>query len=461
MKTLKLSDILEVINGQMIQGNAEFEIRKVAKLIKNISEHTVYFHISKNSISVDSLLGKTNYTIVTENKDILPMVDKSAAVILVADGKESYNQFIEYYRNLFSIPVIGVTGTCGKTTTKDMIKHILKQFLQVHSTMLSQNGLHLNLHYLMGINEHTEAAVFEMGVAYPGNIKSSGKYFKPTIGIITNIGEAHLEGCKTLEKYISAKGEMLEVLSEKGTLIINADDKNIKRLSIGLYGGCILSFGQDQKADFRAANIQYKDDRMVYTLNVNNTQHEVVIPGHGVHNVYNSLSAIAAASLIGISIEDAIDRLKTFQTMERHVKLYNSKGLTVIDDTWSCNPSSVVSAIEVLKKISNGKKEVLVLGKMQRLGTQLKNQHIKMGETIMDYGEVDYLITIGPSAKLTGEKAISLGMDPSKVHSVVNADQLESKLAEIRTEEMVILFKMSLGKMDLSYRKVVEKYRFS
>ncbi len=82
--------------------------------------------------------------------------------------------------------------------------------------------------------------------------------------------------------------------------------------------------------------------------------------------------------------------------MERHVKLYNSNGISVIDDTWSCNPSSVVSALEVLKKISNGKKEVLVLGKMQRLGSQLNNQHLKMGETIMDYGEVDHLITIGP-----------------------------------------------------------------
>jgi UDP-N-acetylmuramoyl-tripeptide--D-alanyl-D-alanine ligase len=461
MKTLKLADIVEVINGQMIQGNAEFEISKVAKLIKNISEYSIYFHMNKKSIGPDSLHGKTNYTIVTENMEILTMVDKSASVILVADGKKSYYQFIEYYRNLFSIPVIGVTGTCGKTTTKDMIKHILKQYLQVHSTMLSQNGLHLNLHYLMGINEQTEAAVFEMGVAYPGNIRSSGRYFKPTIGIITNIGEAHLEGCKTLEKYIRAKGEMLEVLSENGTLIINADDTNIKRLPTGLFKGSVLSFGQYQNADFRADTIRSEDDRMVYALHVNKVQYEVVIPGYGEHNVYNSLAAIAAVSLIGIPIQDAIDRLKTFKTMERHVKLYHSKGISVIDDTWSCNPSSVLSALEVLKKISNGKKEVLVLGKMQRLGSQLTNQHLKMGETIMDYGEVDHLITIGPSAKLTGENAIRLGMDPSKVHSVANADQLESKLAEIHTEEMIILFKMSLGKMDPAYRRVIEKYRFT
>ncbi len=111
---------------------------------------------------------------------------------------------------------------------------------------------------------------------------------------------------------------------------------------------------------------------MVYTLIVNNSQYEVVIPGHGEHNVYNSLAAIAAASLIGISIEEAITRLKTFKTMERHVKQYSSKGITVIDDTWSCNPSSVVSALEVLKKISNGKKEVLVLRENAASGNPIK-----------------------------------------------------------------------------------------
>ncbi|MFP7299291.1 Mur ligase family protein [Neobacillus niacini] len=461
MKTLKLAEIVDLINGKIVQGNPECEINKVAKMIKNIGENSIYFHLNKKSINTDSLQGKTRYIIVTEDIGILKIVDQSASVIMVDDGKKAYYQFIDYYRNLYSIPVIGVTGTCGKTTTKDMIRHILKPYLQVHSTLLSQNGLHLNLHYLMGINEKTEAAVFEMGVAYPGNIKSSGRYFKPTIGIITNIGEAHLEGCKTLEKYIRAKGEMLEVLPENGTLIINADNTNIKRLPIHSFNGCVLSFGQDQDADFRAANIQYEDDRMVYTLQVRDSQYEAVIPGYGEHNVYNSLAAIAAASLLDIPIQSAIDRLKTFKTMERHAKLYNSEGITVIDDTWSCNPSSVVSGLEVLKKISNGKKEVLVLGKMQRLGSQLKNQHLKLGETIMAYGGVDELITVGPQAKLTGDKAISLGLDPKKVHSVVNADQLESKLAEIGMEDKVVLFKMSLGKMEPAYRRVVEKYRFS
>ncbi|WP_066320412.1 UDP-N-acetylmuramoyl-tripeptide--D-alanyl-D-alanine ligase [Bacillus sp. FJAT-29814] len=462
MKTIRLSELLGTINGQLLQGNTGDEIQTIVKKVHSLKEHALYFHSNKKAIKADSLQGKSNYTIVTEDKDILSKVSGPANVILVANSKDAYWRFIDYYRNQFQIPVIGVTGTCGKTTTKDMIKHILNPRMKVHSTLYSQNGLHLNLHYLLGLNEQTEVAVFEMGVAYPGNIKNSGKYFKPTIGIITNIGEAHLEGCRTVENYIKAKGEMLDVLPDEGMLLINADDENIKTLPIDSYKGRVLTFGKDPAAVFRAGNIQFENNRMLYSLRVENKEYQVSIPGYGEHNVYNSLAAIAGASVLGIPIDDSIQRLSTFRTMERHVKMYQGAGnVTVIDDTWSCNPSSVRSAIDVLKKTSNGKTEVLVLGKMQRLGNQEKKQHIQMGKTILDVGGVDHIITVGASARLTGEQAIALGMDPNKVHAVMNARELEAVLAEIQKEDMIILFKMSLGKMDPSFRRVVEKYRFN
>jgi len=462
MKTLRLSEFIGTINGQLLQGNHNDEIRTIVKKVNNLREHALYFHSNKKAIKDEFLQGKSNYTIVTENQEILTKVSGTANVILVANCKDSFWRFIDYYRNQFQIPVIGVTGTCGKTTTKDMIKHILHRSRKVHSTLFSQNGLHLNLHYLLGLNEQTEAAVFEMGVAYPGNIRISGKYFKPTIGIITNIGEAHLEGCRTLKNYIKAKGEMLDVLPDEGTLFINADDENIKTLPIDSYKGRVLTFGKNPAAEFRAENIQFENNRMLYTLQVEDIAYQVSIPGYGEHNVYNSLAAIASTSALGIPIEESIQRLSTFRTMERHVKIYHGAGnVTVIDDTWSCNPSSVRSAIDVLKNTSNGKTEVLVLGKMQRLGNQEKKQHMQMGKTLLEIGGVDHLITVGASAGLTGEQAIALGMAPDKVHFVMNAKELEAKLAEIQKEEMTILFKMSLGKMDSSFRKVVEKYRFN
>ena len=460
MKTLALSEILQAIDGTLIKGNQDAFIEKVVRKFNNIDENSLYFFTDKKGIDLESLEGKNGYFIVIDKVNDMDSFNEHTQLILVNNCKEAYWKFIDYYRGLFDIPVIGITGTCGKTTTKDMISHVLKKILNVHKTYLSQNGLYFNLSYLMGLNEDTEAAVFEMGVAYKGNVRSSGKYFKPTVGVITNIGEAHLEGCKTLEKYIMAKGEMLEALSNKGKLIVNGDDENIKKIDMTNYKGEIIPFGINKDAQFKASQIEYANGGMSYTLLAKGTEYDVFVPGYGEHNIYNSLAAIAACDAIGVPIDACIKLLQSFRTMHRHVKIY--KGLKqsfVIDDTWNCNPSSVKSALQVLKNISNGKKEILVLGKMQRLGNQLKEQHMKMGKTLMDIGGVDMLITVGDSAKLTGLSAIESGMEASKVIVVQNAEELDSLLDRISDKDSCILFKMSLGKMKKDFHRVVAKYR--
>ena len=219
-----------------------------------------------------------------------------------------------------------------------------------------------------------------------------------------------------MDAYIKAKGEMLEALDNKGMLLINADDKFSKKIPMDRYQGTVLLFGIDNSADYQASNIKYEESGMKYTLMHSANAYEVYVPGHGEHNVYNSLAAIAAANMVGFPIKEAITRLRTFKEMDRHTKTQiGYKNTTIIDDTWSCNPTSVKSAINVLKNISNGKKEIMVLGKMQRLGNKLKEQHMKMGNTIIEMGGVDHLITVGSNAALTGNKVIELGMASTKV----------------------------------------------
>lgn len=462
MKNFALSEILRIIDGAVIQGDVDLRIEKVVNSIKNIEKNSLFFYTHRKNTEPELLKDIDGYVVVIDQTKHISNFNKNSTIILVKNSKEAYWKFIDYYRGLFDIPVIGVTGTCGKTTTKDMITHILKEELKVHSTFLSQNGLHLNFSYLMGLKEDTEAAVFEMGVAYRGNVQISGRYFKPTVGIITNIGEAHLEGCRTLENYIKAKGEMLEALSYQGKLIINADDENIPKIDLSNFKGQLITFGINKEAHFMARNIEYTSGGMKYTLLTKGADYNVFVPGYGEHNIYNSLAAIAASDSIGIAINLCIEKLRSFRTMQRHVKLYErGHGGLSIDDTWSCNPSSVKSALQVLKNISKGKREILVLGKLQRLGKQLKAQHIKLGKTIMEMGGVDLLITVGASAKLTGLSAIESGLDPTKVISVEEAEELDLELERIDKKETCILFKMSLGKMKKEFHSVVAKYRGS
>ncbi len=148
---------------------------------------------------------------------------------------QAYWTFIDYYRNLFQIPVVALTGTCGKTTTKEMIKHIASREWNVQASVSSKNEPRQSLPYLTGIDKSTEAAIFELGLGNTGNIKHQCMIYQPTIGIITNIGVHHLDGCGNLEGYIKAKAEILEGISEGGTLIINADDENTKKNTLAYF----------------------------------------------------------------------------------------------------------------------------------------------------------------------------------------------------------------------------------
>lgn len=158
----------------------------------------------------------------------LKEVPDGVTIVKVDDMTSAYWKFVEYYRSQFKIPIVAITGTAGKTTTKEMVKHILSSDYEVVATHLSNNSRTELLQNLLRISEMTNAAVFETAVGAPGDVLGAGRYFKPSIGVITNIGSHHLNYCKTQEGYIEAKAEMLQIVG-KGTLIINADDINTKK----------------------------------------------------------------------------------------------------------------------------------------------------------------------------------------------------------------------------------------
>ena len=158
--------------------------------------------------------------------------NEGLTIIQVDSLKESYWKFITDYRAAINIPVIAVTGTSGKTTTKEMIRHLLSINRKIAYSNSTNNSRTAHLTHLLMMDDTTEAAVFETAVGAPGDITNAAAYLKPTIGIITNIGEHHLNYCKTLEGYIAAKGEMCTVLQQDGVLIINADDSNTQKLDL-------------------------------------------------------------------------------------------------------------------------------------------------------------------------------------------------------------------------------------
>jgi UDP-N-acetylmuramoyl-tripeptide--D-alanyl-D-alanine ligase len=457
VKVLELQDILKAIGGEIISGNEKYKISSVRKRPIGIRPGTIYFHLHKeNNIFPRFNQYKMPIVIVSDQIFDTEKLGKNVTLVKVKNIKGSYMDFLHYYRSLFDIPIVCITGTAGKTTTKEMLTYILSRDMKVQSTKRSLNSIARNGKYLLGIDDRTQAAVIEMGLSHPGNITYTGVLFKPQIGIMTNIGIAHIEGCKKFETYFNEKSQMLRVLPPNGTLILNGDDDNIKKIDLSPFKGTVLYFGQREGCHYRFSNIEYCNKGLKFQLNLGGDIYGVEVAGLGHHNVYNALGAIAAAHSLGLAIDVIIERLRRFKHLERHNTMYTGRnGADVIDDTWNSNPTSAYAGLKVLQEKTEGRTAIAILGKLQRLGSQEKAEYLKMGEYIAKSG-IDILVTVGTNAELMGKTAIEKGMDPSKVYFTYSAQELEKVVSPLLNKSTIALFKMSLDKMHPSYRKVVK-----
>ncbi|HEX5564017.1 MAG TPA: Mur ligase family protein, partial [Sporosarcina sp.] len=249
MKPLTTAYIRKVISGKLIHGRDDLVIHHGAYRLKQVKHpHTLLF-LQRKIVRWDRLKPYYPIAIVTDRELAVSERNENLTIIKVENLQDSYWKFIDNYRASINIPIIAVTGTSGKTTTKEMIRHLLSISRNVAHTNSTNNSRTAHLTYLLGMDDTTEAAVFETAVGAPGDITNAAAYLKPTIGIITNIGEHHLNYCKTLEGYIAAKGEMCDALQPDGILIINADDRNTKKLELRNFTGKIIKVGIHSKSD--------------------------------------------------------------------------------------------------------------------------------------------------------------------------------------------------------------------
>lgn len=317
-------------------------------------------------------------------------------LMLVNDTRLGLGQLAAYWRSRFSIPLVAVTGSNGKTTVKDMITCILQQLVGGVSKVLATVG---NLNndigvpqMLLQLREQHKYAVIEMGMNHFGEILYLTKLAKPSIALITNAGAAHIEGLGSVEAVARAKGEIFEGLGERGIAVINADDTNAPLWNKLAGNRQIIDFGLSKKAKVRGC----------YQLNSVDTEMKLKLPGGvvdltlkvpGEHNVYNALAAAASAVALGISKEEIASGLAQFSGVKgRLQKKLCQNNAMLIDDSYNANPESVRAALAVLAK-SPGKK-VLVLGDMGELGKNAVSLHEHIGEEARLLG-IDRLLTLG------------------------------------------------------------------
>ncbi|TQR18716.1 UDP-N-acetylmuramoyl-tripeptide--D-alanyl-D-alanine ligase [Psychrobacillus vulpis] len=440
MKPHTVGDIRTIISGELMQGSDEVEVHYGAYRLKQIKNQNTILFTDKRIVNWKSLMKYFPLVLATDWKYSKSEIPENLTIIHVPNLEEAYWKFVHYYRSQFNLPVVAITGTAGKTTTKEMIKHILSTDKKVTSTILTSNSRTASLQYLLSIEEDTEAAIFETAVGSPGDVLKAGEYFKPTIGIITNIGAHHLNYCNTLEGYIQAKGEMVKIIDPKGVLIINAEDINTSKIDVKSFAGRVIKVGTHWSCHFRACNIKYHQDGMQFSVKHKRRNYQMFVPGFGEHQVYNALAAIAAVYEMGVTIPEAAVQLKTFRKYNKQLQVVDGiNDSVIIDDTWSITTTSLEAALKVLNEIGKEKKKVAILGTITDLGSWGYTIHEQAGELIYRIG-VDVLITVGEHASIMADHAVKLGFS-SPVYKFRNEVLVLNLLSKILDSNTIVLIK--------------------
>ena len=325
--------------------------------------------------------------------------DTDIAYILVDSTLNALKGIAEYYRSLFTIPFIGITGSVGKTSTKEFVSAVLAQKYKVHKTGGNFNnelGVPITL---FGLEEDHEVAVIEMGISGFGEMTRLAKMVRPDISIITNIGYCHLENLGDRDGVLRAKTEMFSYLNGGGTIILCHDDDKLRTVTD--YHGIKPIFYGTGEDEYRADNIREKGlDGIGCTLIHKETKIDVTIPTMGRHNVLNALCAMAVGDKLGLTADQIKRGLESFRNVGSRNHIIKTDAITIIDDCYNANPTSTKAGLDTLSKLDGRK--VAVLGDMKELGADELALHREVGAYAKEIG-IDLLIAVGPLSEAIAE----------------------------------------------------------
>ena len=449
MKDILVKDILEQCNGKLICGNENELCENFSKDTRTIQEGDIYLGIKgekfNGSIFFEEALQKGAkgcilQDIEIDEKTLIKYKDKF--IIIVENVVLAIQELAKYKRSLYNIPVIGVTGSVGKTSTKDIIASILSQKYKVLKTEGNYNneiGLPLTI---LKLKDH-QAMVVEMGMSAFGEISLLTNIAKPTVAVITIIGSSHIGELGSRENILKAKLEILEGLDDHGCVIINNDNDLLHSwYENNTDNHKHITYGIENKSMLMAKNIILKEKSSEFSIEYDEKSYNVEVPVAGKHYIYNTLAAICVGIKYGISMDEIIKGVLEFELTKRRMEILKKEnGATIINDSYNASYESTKAALDYLGSTNNYPK-IAVLGDILELGEFSKQMHENVGKEVIK-NKIDVLITVGKEAMNISEKAIELGMNRNNVYQYLTNDMAIYKIKELQSANSIILVKAS------------------
>lgn len=408
MQKITIKEIVEATHGKLLCGSPETEITSVCTNSKDTQKGALFVPIKGNTVDGHDFIPAAAdldavATFTQKNSTTCP----GLAHILVEDCRDALQRLAAYYRDKFSIPVVGVTGSVGKTTTKEIVAAALSGAGCVMKTIGNQNsqiGLPLTIFRLEAKHDF---AVVEMGISEFGEMQRLSNVAKVNRAIVTNIGISHIENLKTRENIRAEKLHITDKFDEDSILYLNGSDPLLAALREDK-NKKIVYYGFEEWCDYRAQEISTDGTATSFKLISPTCEAYIKIPTIGTHNVLNALAAIAVATDLRIPMEAIQKGLFGYQEIAMRQQVHRLKDVTIIDDTYNASPDSVKSGIDVLKTVKRGPRSIVILGDMLELGEKSKSAHFELGEHIADE-KIDVLLTVGNDAKEIANGANSRG----------------------------------------------------
>ena len=440
MRNITIGDILKMTGAE-----ASFEIDENARVCnisndsRDIKEDTIYA-----AIVGERLDGHDFARAALENGAIAAIVEKRVTEkdILVKDTRRALKDIAMGYRSRFDIPFLAVTGSSGKTTTKDMLYFAVsesRKTLRNLGNLNSEIGLPMTV---FNLDESHECAVLEMGMYVQGEIDYLAEIVKPHFAIITNVGVAHIQSAGSRENILKAKMEIANYMTQSDVLLINGDNDMLQTVDTGAIKPSVYKYGLEEHNDIRLISYETTESGMKIRADILGKITEYEIPTLGIHNIYNSLSVMGLCSLMGLDMKKSAEGLRKYQPSKYRMEIKSVSGKTLIEDFYNANPDSLRASIETFRQMQ-GERKVAVLADMLELGAISEKEHMNAG---IQASEIfDVIICIGSDAKYIGKGAIENGFDKGRVYYFANNEEAVSEINSILRPGDAVLMKGSRG----------------
>jgi len=441
MIALSVSELIRITGGKLLCGTDTGIITDVTTDSRTAHAGTLF--IAMCGARVD---GHDYVQTAFEQGAVCALVEKECdcsigqAVVLVDDTVDAMGAVAHYVMKQLSVPTVAITGSVGKTTTRDMTHAVLSakfRTLKNEGNFNNQIGVPLTV---FRADNQTEAAVIEMGMDHFGEIDNLAAIVNPDVAIVTNIGMSHIEQLGSQENIYKAKSELFLHTKAEGVVILNGDDKILMAHKQELSQKVITVGVAHTGADLVASDIFAKKDGVSFRVSGMGHDFKVTLPVPGEHNVINALLACAAGLYYQIPCQQIAVALQNFALTGMRMDIFRCGTITVINDCYNAAPASVAAALSVLSK-QTGRK-VAILGDIAALGDYSYNAHKNLGAEIVKH-EIDLLLTVGQQAKYIAEGAFEHGMDSSNLVSTDTVEELLSHLSSHIKENDAVLVKAS------------------